>query len=651
MLDDDLLDAIGLDRLRNRRLRPSGALRHLKEHLEELEAANSKREGVVFRNVALLAGPLELTAAEGEVLAFAVALSTERPLQECFAGGGRSSRRALAGVLAPVLGLEECELRRVLGPGSCLWEMGLVREGAESPVELTRNLARVLLCEHPDADSLLGAFFRRSAPAQLGRDDFPHVAEDLELLVRFLRRAMAVAQTGVNVLLHGAPGTGKTELARLVAREVGAELFEVNVEDEDGDASDGDSRFSTFRLCQRLLRRKPSALVLFDEVEDVFPQPWVWPWGRRQGGEHKGWTNRLLEENPVPAIWITNGPEAIDPAFLRRFSFIVELKNPPRSVRRRIAEKHLGGLAARRALVERLAELPRVTPADVERLARVTRLVAPEGAEDTESTVDRLLRGVLSARGEMVSWPQPLDAFPRYDLGYLNASHDLEQVAASLARQRSGSICLYGPPGSGKSAFARHLADRLEMPLVARRASDLLDRYVGETEARIAAMFAEAAAEHALLLLDEADSFLQDRRGAMHSWEVTQVNELLVQMEAFGGVFVCATNLMERLDHAALRRFALKIHFDYLKPEQRWRLFRATLAAVGGESDDEHEMEDVRAELSRLNHLTPGDFATVCRQSPLVAMPAQPLALLAALREECRAKPDIGSQVAGFCAR
>jgi hypothetical protein len=119
-------------------------------------------------------------------------------------------------------------------------------------------------------------------------------------------------------------------------------------------------------------------------------------------------------------------------------------------------------------------------------------------------------------------------------------------------------------------------------------------------------MFAEAAAEHALLLLDEADSFLQDRRGAMHY---------------------------------------------YLKPEQRWRLFRATLAAVGGEGDDEREMEDVRAELSRLNHLTPGDFATVCRQAPLVAMPAQPLALLAALREECRAKPDIGSQVAGFCAR
>lgn len=52
-------------------------------------------------------------------------------------------------------------------------------------------------------------------------------------------------------------------------------------------------------------------------------------------------------------------------------------------------------------------------------------------------------------------------------------------------------------------------------------------------------------------------------------WEVTQVNELLVQMETFPGIFVCATNLVDALDQASLRRFALKVEFLPLRTEQR----------------------------------------------------------------------------------
>ena len=63
-------------------------------------------------------------------------------------------------------------------------------------------------------------------------------------------------------------------------------------------------------------------------------------------------------------------------------------------------------------------------------------------------------------------------------------------------------------------------------------------------------MFEEAKEEGAVLLLDEADSFLQDRASLKQSWEVTQVNELLTQMESFDGLFVCSTNLMDKLDLA-----------------------------------------------------------------------------------------------------
>src|SRR5947209_12802199 len=89
----------------------------------------------------------------------------------------------------------------------------------------------------------------------------------------------------------------------------------------------------------------------------------------------------------------------------------------------------------------------------------------------------------------------------------------------------------------------------------------------------MAAMFDEAESEQAILLLDEADSFLQDRRGAQRTYEVTEVNEMLQGMERFDGIFVCTTNLLESLDQAALRRFTFKIKFMPLTSEQREQMF------------------------------------------------------------------------------
>jgi transitional endoplasmic reticulum ATPase len=85
-------------------------------------------------------------------------------------------------------------------------------------------------------------------------------------------------------------------------------------------------------------------------------------------------------------------------------------------------------------------------------------------------------------------------------------------------------------------------------------------------------MFDEARDEEAVLLLDEADSFLQDRTLAHRQWEVTEVNELLTQMEGFDGLFIC-TNLLDHLDPAALRRFGLKLEFLALRPEQASSLY------------------------------------------------------------------------------
>lgn len=133
---------------------------------------------------------------------------------------------------------------------------------------------------------------------------------------------------------------------------------------------------------------------------------------------------------------------------------------------------------------------------------------------------------------------------------------------------------------------------------------------MGGTEARIAAAFAEATRKDAVLLIDEADSFLQDRSRSEHSWETTQVNEMLTQMESFEGVFIATTNLIDTLDAASLRRFDLKARFDYLRPEQNLDLFRRWAEKLGVAVTD-----TAASRIARLDALVPGDYAAVVRQT------------------------------------
>jgi SpoVK/Ycf46/Vps4 family AAA+-type ATPase len=226
-----------------------------------------------------------------------------------------------------------------------------------------------------------------------------------------------------------------------------------------------------------------------------------------------------------------------------------------------------------------------------------------------------------------------------YDLDMLNVESRFEvpRIVEALKARGHGTLCFYGAPGTGKTALAEHIARNLDRPLLIKQASDLMSKFVGETEQNMAAMFREAEAEKAVLLLDEADSFLQDRRGAQRTYEVTEVNEMLQGMERFAGIFVCTTNLMERIDQAALRRFAFKIRFKPLTAVQREKMF--VTEALGG--DAVLLTAEAGARLARLEQLCPGDFAAVKRQVEILAAAITPEEFLEQLEAEHRIKPEV----------
>jgi transitional endoplasmic reticulum ATPase len=602
-------------------------------------------------NVARVATLLELSDVEGLLLALAVLSSVEPALEECMRALddiGLSGLRGLCELAAVMLDRPSGAVSKSLARERMLARSGLVRVEysiTRDDVSLQMDAAVLDALVRParGQEELLGRLLCPAPAAAIDLDQYPHLTADLEMTVPYLRDAVHGGRAGVNVLLWGPPGTGKTELSRALPARVGGSGYEVADVELDGNPAGRHGRLARYLLCQELLRRGGRSLVLFDEIEDVFLDP-LHSLRDAGGGREKALINRLLEENPIPTVWIANEISHMDPAVIRRFDLVIHVRRPPRAVRRSMLGYYLGDLPVRQDWLDRIASDERLAPADVSRAARVVASAADRGSDGVEAAFERVVEGSLRARGFK---PRPMAAGETadYDLSLLNSPIDVSGVVAAIAREGRGTLCLYGPPGTGKTCLAHHLARALDRPLLLRRASDLLGPYVGQTEAAIASMFEQAQEDDAVLLLDEADGFLRDRRGAQQSWEVTQVNELLVGIERFGGVFVAATNLIDGLDPAVFRRFALKVRFDPLTAEQRQRLFRRLCEDVGV-AGSQAETLSARAVVARLDGLTPGDFAAA-RARSVLAPPGSVELLATGLGEDLALRAPVARAV-GF---
>ncbi len=197
-----------------------------------------------------------------------------------------------------------------------------------------------------------------------------------------------------------------------------------------------------------------------------------------------------------------------------------------------------------------------------------------------------------------------------YNLDWVNCAENMHKISEGLKRTKRGRICCYGPPGTGKTAWANWLAQEMGLQALVQQGSDLLSPFVGGTEQQIAEAFRKAKENNMVLIFDEVDTFLFARESGQRSWEHSFVNEMLTQIEKFEGLLIVSTNLMDNLDPAALRRFDLKLKFDYLQPEQRKKAAISQARILG-------LVELSEQELSRFyyfDNLTLGDFAAVARR-------------------------------------
>lgn len=477
--------------------------------------------------------------------------------------------------------------------------------------------------------------------AELPTVSFEQIAlqnSSARFVLQFLQdRQKAKVKTPFHVLFYGREGTGKTELAKAIAVKLGERLLNVGMGNEN---NDNETRLQN-RVRSLLMAdyecQKSGGIILMDEADLVLNRL------------EKGFLNTLFESIKTPVIWIANSLDCVSNSTRRRFNYAIEFGDFGREQRKSVWKSVLKTQDAEDLLSEnQLRNLAEEIP-----IMAGTMTLAVQQAKLFGKNAFEIVQEVTRSHAKLLNIPCSAKISESdegdYDAAFLRFEEDgldlptLEAILQNFNGKwipdgnENLNLLLYGPPGTGKTAFVKNLAKRMGRKLVMKHSSDLLHKYVGDTEKAIRESFSEAEKVNAILFLDEADSLLESRENADRHWEVTKVNEFICQMDGFRGLFIAATNYMPALDFAVRRRFHLKMGFAYMTPsqmEKAWKKFFAQVLPQGA-------LKNFPVEILQLSNVSISDFSSV--KYKLRYMPTERICrdlVVEMLREEITSKDN-----------
>lgn len=655
--------------------------KQLKDWLkEEIENAEAYEQTDVYINLMKLCEHFGFSDLETRFVKLIHILEESYMLRN-FVDQITSENKKLASfVLAKMLGkdVEAKDIEKMIAHDAPLVTSGIVFNPENEPEfdgdfdmiyypTIDEYITRQLDKPYGDLDSLIESLIGEPTKPSCTWEDFDYMAEERDLHLRLLKGAMESDQEedriGMNLLFHGLPDTGKTEYCKVLAAKAGLTLYSIGEKDDMGEEPDRDFRLTQLLLAQGILARRKDAACLFDEAIDAIPG------ASEQGGlaalfgggaqdndgASKIFVNRLFEKNKTVTFWTENNAEAFHSSVTRRMTTSMKFGIPPAHVRsniwRTVAERVFKFDMASKD-IKNIDDFMEKKGIDLDKMGR--KYAAPVGAivttlrnirrtggdvKDVEVLMERYAEAVYGARSALNTKSTLRDT--EYDLGLLNADigmggddsgYSIEDLTDDLVDSdyKDFSLLFYGPPGTGKTEYAHYIAGRLNMEVMELDASELSGPYVGETEAKIRAAFDEAKAQNKFLVINEADGFLRDRRGATKSWEVSAVNQMLTCLEKHPLPCAFSTNLINDLDQASMRRFSHKMKCDYLRPDQikkAWPLFFG-------------EDREFPEGLAGIKNLTTGDFANVRRQLKFRRSEATSVEIQSMMAKEARLKND-----------
>lgn len=435
-------------------------------------------------------------------------------------------------------------------------------------------------------------------------------------------KAILESDLPCSILFYGKPGTGKSELARTIAKEVGLDLYAINILDTEGEDDRNLRKRSMFAV-----QNHPSMseqIILIDECDQLINSKVNYFFNTNSGSDQKAWLNEYLDINICKTIWITNSIESIDESVVRRFNYILEFDDLSNNQRMKIlktitAKSNCSFLNEDDISVFSKSE--KLTSGHFSIAIKTAQNLKVDDTKKKEYFTN-ILKEHQNTLGHKPLRLKSINA--NYCIKGLNIDQSpetvieqskkiLEQIELNDSDINLNTL-LYGPPGTGKTEFVKYLGQELGKEILLKRASDLLSMWVGGSEKNIRKAFEDAEREKKILFIDEADSLLSPREGHNRTWETTQVNEILTCMENFRGILLCATNHVDNLDMAAQRRFLFKMKFDYLDNTGVMHFYEKFFSKFVSEDISNIEKENIKS----IQGLTPSDFNNLKRKFEII---------------------------------
>ena len=506
-----------------------------------------------------------------------------------------------------VLGIDNRTYNSIVSAGGALKSFGLIDDNGDLEDETIESIA----------NKNLDAFF-----ADLIEKSSCYEAYDLSSFsvnreADTIMQRMLSGTENISILLYGKAGSGKTEYAKSLVKASGLKpLVFKNEAELSMKRFDKDNILC--RLNMLLSISHPDSVIIIDEAETMLETSEEGVYGRRASPK-KGVVNKMLEHSRNKVIWIVNHTSLIDRSTLRRFNFSFRFDAMSSEQLRKITAAKLSPLGLDNQINSQILDLIEkysITGASVDNVVKTIKSLGTKDPKRLLECVKTILKENSALLNGTPSTQKKLSA--AYDMSALNTTvspativemiENAENFAKANRSDDNGiRMLFYGTSGTGKTEFARYIAEKLEKKILLKRASDILDMYVGNTEKLIRSAFAEAEKTNSILLLDEADSFFANRENARNSWERTQVNELLTQMEEFNGIMICTTNLRKILDPAMNRRFHIIVEFKPMTKEGIRCMLKRYFSSF-------EFTDDEVARIERCNSVTPGDFGVLAQK-------------------------------------
>ncbi|MHA1521308.1 MAG: CDC48 family AAA ATPase [Promethearchaeota archaeon] len=457
------------------------------------------------------------------------------------------------------------------------------------------------------------------------------------------------------LLLFGAPGTGKTLLARAVANETDAYFITLSGP-EIMSKFYGQSEENLRKVFDEAQKNAPS-IIFIDEIDSIASKR-----EEVQGEVERRVVAQLLslmdgldDRGNVVVIGATNRPNSLDEALRRpgRFDREIEIGVPNKEGRLEILQIHTRGMPLEESVdLKHIAEKTHgFVGADLQALAKEAGMISlrrilpqinldeevipPEvlsklhiSSEDCDTALATIEPSAL--REVFVSMPSETWD----DVGGLeDAKRELQEavewplrypnIYKHLQAEAPTGILLYGHPGTGKTLLARALAHESEANFIAVKGPEFISKWVGESEKAIRKMFRKAReAAPCIIFMDEIDA-IAPTRGQGASNQVTEriVSQLLTEIDGLDRlknvILVAATNRPDILDPALIRagRFGKQVEIPIPDKETRKKIFEIHTAHLPLD-----ESIDLNALGLTLEGKTGADIGALCQQATQIAI-------------------------------